>query len=65
MSYRLRDHTADVAVEATGETLGAAVGAIADGMAGAICEEWPETGDRFEVSVDAESPEAAVFEYLD
>jgi SHS2 domain-containing protein len=65
MSYQLRDHTADIAVEATGETLGAVVAAIADGMSAAMCETWPEDGERFQIAVEAESKEAAVFEYLD
>ncbi len=33
MGYALRDHTADVAVEATGGTLSAVFAATADGMA--------------------------------
>jgi SHS2 domain-containing protein len=65
MGYRLRDHTADVAVEATGATLADTVAALADGMAAAMCEEWPSDGDRFEVAAEAEGLEAVVFEYLD
>jgi SHS2 domain-containing protein len=65
MSYELRDHTADVAVEATGETLDAVFGAVADGMAAAMCEEIPPGGDRFSLSVTAESREALLFDYLD
>ena len=65
MSYALRDHTADVAVEATGPTLGAVFAAVADGMAAAMCDEVPSGGDRFPVSVTAESREALVFDYLD
>lgn len=66
MSFELRPHTADVAVEATGPTLGAAFAAVADGMAAAMCEEVPAVGgDRFEVSERAESREALLYEYLD
>ena len=65
MSYALREHTADVAVEARGDDLGETFGAIADGMAAAMCEGVPDTGDRFELSVRAESLEAALFDYLD
>ncbi len=66
MGYRLREHTADVAVEATGETLGAVFAAVADGLAAAMCAEIPE-GDheRFEVAVRAENREALLFDYLD
>lgn len=65
MSYELRDHTADVAVEARGETPGEAFAAVADGMAFAMCEEVPESGERYDISVTAESLEALLFDYLD
>ncbi|WP_435175167.1 archease [Halorussus sp. AFM4] len=66
MSYELRDHTADVAVEATGPTLGAVFAAAADGMAVAMCDQIPATGgDRFDLAVGAESREALLFDYLD
>ncbi|PSP26754.1 protein archease [Halobacteriales archaeon QH_2_65_14] len=65
MSYELRDHTADVAVEATGETLGETFGAIADGMAAAMCEDGPESGDRYDLAVTARNREALLFDYLD
>jgi SHS2 domain-containing protein len=65
MGYELRAHTADVAVEATGETLGAAFGAAADGMAAAMADEWPDGGQRREVTVRAEGREALLFDYLD
>ncbi|WP_436910651.1 archease [Halosimplex marinum] len=66
MSFALRDHTADVAVEASGESLDAVFGAVADGMAAAMCDEIPrEGGERFELSVAAESREALLFDYLD
>lgn len=65
MGFALRDHTADVAVEAWGESLGETVAAVADGMAAAMCESIPEGGSRFEVEVVAEGLEAALFDYLD
>ncbi|WP_137285167.1 archease [Halorussus salinisoli] len=66
MGYQLRDHTADVAVEATGRTLGSVFAAAADGMAAAMCETIPEEGgDRFELEVRAEGREALLFDYLD
>ncbi|PSP83400.1 protein archease [Halobacteriales archaeon QS_1_68_17] len=65
MGYRLREHTADVAVEATGDDLGETFAAAADGMAAAMCEAVPGSGDRFPVSVAAESREALLFDYLD
>ncbi|OYR81071.1 protein archease, partial [Halorubrum sp. E3] len=66
MSYELRDHTADVAVEATADTLSALFAAVADGLAAASAESVPETGgDRFELEVAAEGREALLFDYLD
>ncbi|MFB6172287.1 MAG: archease [Haloarculaceae archaeon] len=65
MSYALRDHTADVAVEATGTTLGETFAAVADGLTAAMCEDVPGGGERFSVSVTAESREALLFDYLD
>lgn len=65
MSFELRDHTADVAVEATADSLGGVFAAVADGLAAAQCESIPERGDRFEVTVEAEGLEAALFDYLD
>lgn len=65
MSFHLREHTADVAVEAEGDTLGAVFGAVADGLAAAMCETIPTGGDRFSLSVTAERREAALFDYLD
>ena len=64
--FELRDHTADVAVEATGDSLEAVFAAVADGLAAASCDEIPaETGERFSVSVTAEGREALLFDYLD
>ncbi|MFC7057440.1 archease [Halovenus salina] len=65
MSFELREHTADIAVAATGETLGEAFGAVADGMAAAMCEDVPDGGDRHQIAVTAESREALLFDYLD
>ncbi|QLK26254.1 archease [Natrinema zhouii] len=66
MGFELRDHTADVAVAATGDSLEAAVGAVADGLAAASCDEIPTgVGDRFSVTVTAENREALLFDYLD
>ncbi|MFB6309472.1 MAG: archease [Haloarculaceae archaeon] len=65
MPFELRDHTADVAVEATADTLTAVFAAVADGMAAAMCEDLPDEGDRFSLSVTAEGREALLFDYLD
>jgi SHS2 domain-containing protein len=65
MPYDLRAHTADVAVEATGDSLGDTYAAVADGMAAAMCETVPADGNRFEVQVTAEGREALLFDYLD
>ena len=66
MGYELREHTADIAVAASGDSLEAVFGAAADGFAAASCEAVPaETGERFSVSVTAESREALLFDYLD
>ncbi|MEF8786495.1 MAG: archease [Haloarculaceae archaeon] len=65
MSYELKDHTADVAVEATAESLDGVFAAVADGMAEAMCEDVPTGGQRRSLSVTAESREALLFDYLD
>jgi len=65
MSYELRSHTADVAVAATGDDLGETFAAVADGLAAAMCDESPETGERFSFTVRAEGLEALLFDYLD
>lgn len=69
-SYEIREHTADVAIEATGDTMGETFAAVADGLTAAMCDEWPDTdtpdsGDGHELSVSAENPEAALYDYLD
>lgn len=65
MPYELREHTADVGIEATGATLGETFAALADGMAAAMCDDVPDVGDRFDVRVVAEGREALLFDYLD
>lgn len=65
MRFALREHTADVGVEAWGETLGEVFAALGDGMAAAMCDDVPPEGERFDVEVDAENPEAVLFDYLD
>jgi SHS2 domain-containing protein len=65
VSFELRDHTADVAVEAEGETLGAVFAAVADGMAAAMADDLPAAGDRFSLEERAESREALLYDYLD
>lgn len=66
MTFALRDHTADVAVEAESASLDGVFGAVADGMAAAMCEEIPAAGgDRFKFTVTAENREALLFDYLD
>ncbi|WP_246982857.1 archease [Halorientalis marina] len=65
MTFHLREHTADVAVEATGSDLDSVFAAVADGLASAHVESVPDTGDRFSLSVTAEGREALLFDYLD
>lgn len=65
MPYALRDHTADVAVEATGESIDEVFGAVADGMAAAMCDPVPPGGERFSLTVTAEGREQSLFDYLD
>jgi SHS2 domain-containing protein len=65
MGYELRAHTADVAVEATGGSIGELFAAVADGMAAAMCEDIPEGGERRALSVRAEGTQALLFDYLD
>ncbi|NHX37909.1 MULTISPECIES: archease [Halolamina] len=68
--FTLREHTADVAVEATGDDVGATFAAVADGLAAAMCDDWPapdaaDGGERADLRVVAENPEAALYDYLD
>lgn len=64
MSFELREHTADVAVAATGTTLDETFGEVANGLAAAMCEVVPDGGERFEFTVRAENREALLYEYL-
>jgi len=65
-AFELRRHTADVAVEATGDSLGEVFAAAADGLTAAHAESIPRSGgDTFGFGVEAESKEALLFEYLD
>nr|WP_225917864.1 archease [Halobaculum rubrum] len=59
------EHTADVAVAATADSLGGVFAAVAEGLTAAMCDSIPPTDDRFEMHVRSESPEAALFDYLD
>lgn len=63
--FELREHTADVAVEATADSLGGVFASVAEGLTAAMCDNVPEGGERFAFSVRAESREAALFDYLD
>jgi len=68
MGFRLRDHTADVAVEATATDLPGVFAAVADGLATAACDDVPAPdadAEAFGVSVAAESREALLFDFLD
>lgn len=64
-SFELREHTADVAVAAEGDSLGEGFAAVADGLTAAMCDDVPDVGERFGVAAHAESREALLFEYLD
>lgn len=64
MSFELREHTADVAVAAEGTSLGDTFAAVADGLAAAMCDVIPDVGERFECTIEAESREALLYEYL-
>ncbi|GAA0300707.1 archease [Halarchaeum salinum] len=64
--YALREHTADIAVEAHGTTLGACFAAVADGMAAAMCESIPESGgERFAIEANATTKKRLLYDYLD
>jgi SHS2 domain-containing protein len=63
--FELREHTADVAVEATGDSPGAVFAAVADGLAAAQCDDVPATGgERFDVDRTAEDLEGLLYDYL-
>jgi len=65
MPFWVREHTADVAVEAEADALGEVFAAVADGLAAAACDSIPDDGERFDLEVEAESREALLFDYLD
>ena len=66
MSFALREHTADVAVEATADTLDGVFGAVADGLTACMLDgPYPPPDERFRVAVTAESLEALLFDFLD
>jgi SHS2 domain-containing protein len=44
MAFELREHTADIAVEATASTLSTLFGSVADGLAAASCDALAERG---------------------
>ena len=63
--FELVSHTADVAIEASAPTRSGVFGAVADGLAAAHLDSIPDHGSTIEISVRAESPTAALFDYLD
>ena len=63
--FEIREHTADVGIYARGDTIEATFAAMADGLAAASCDDWPNEGTRFDVRIEAEGLEAALFDYLD
>lgn len=64
--FDLREHTADVAVEARADGLGDLFAAVADGMAAAMCDEIPDAGgERFALDVSASTRERLLYDYLD
>ncbi|MFB6198820.1 MAG: archease [Halobacteriaceae archaeon] len=65
MTYNLREHTADIAVEARADSLGDVFASVADGLAAAMCDSWPSVGERFSFTTRSESLEAALYDYLD
>lgn len=65
MSFELREHTADIAVEASGTTLEETFEAVAAGLSAAHCDSIPDVGETFSFSVESESRDALLFDYLD
>ena len=65
MSFKLREHTADIAVEADGKTLEETFEAVAEGLTAAHSDSIPRVGERFTFAVEAESRDALLFDYLD
>ena len=65
MGFELRDHTADIEIVGSGDTIGTAFAGVGDGMAAAMCDEWPDAGERRSILVTSEGVEALLFDYLD
>lgn len=65
MGFELRDHTADIAVSATGESLADVFSAVADGLTAAHLEDAPDPTEQFSIAVRAESRESLLFDFLD
>lgn len=65
MGFNIKEHTADVAVESTGETIEAVFSHLGDGLAATMCEGWPQSGNTYTLEVTAENREALLFDYLD
>lgn len=66
MPYKFIDHTADVGIEATGDTLEEAFAATVLGMFAVICD--PDTVERREIKAvraEADTPERLIFRLLD
>ena len=63
--FEIKEHTADVAVESTGETIEAVFSHLADGLAATMCDEWPQSGEEYTFEVAAEDVEALLFDFLD
>jgi SHS2 domain-containing protein len=64
VSFELRAHTADIAVAAEGTSVDETFAAVANGLTAAMCDDIPETGERFDFTVTAENREALLYEYL-
>lgn len=65
MGYELREHTADVAIEATAGTFAGVIEEVAAGLTAAQADDIPDTGERFDIEVRAESREALLFDTMD
>lgn len=65
MTFELREHTADVAVSATADSMSGVFAELAEGLAATMSDRRPATGERYAVAVTAESREALLFDYLD
>lgn len=66
MGFEIREHTADVAIEAVADDLDGLFAAMGDGMAACMIDAVPDdAGERFELAVEARDLEALLFDYLD